>query len=297
LILLFVAYQLWGTTLYTNQQQSQLGDEFEARLASVDTAEPTTSPGAALPADEPSLTPLGAAAEPTSEPLLLGQGVARIEIPKINADYTVVEGTDRESLKNGPGHYPETPLPGETGNAAIAGHRTTYGAPFYRLDELQPGDEIKTQTLKGSFTYIVTEKTIVNPDATDVLEPKGDNRLTLTTCHPKYSAAKRLIITAQLQETSSDQISEYQARELPKGYDESQNGQLSSEGDGEVMGFHPPTSETYAWGFVLLLVGIGWWYEFRRKHSLSTWMAGFVPFFVVLFFFYGGVEEMLPPGF
>lgn len=297
LILLFVAYQLWGTSLYTERQQRALGNEFEEQLAAVDADTASPEPGAAIDATDPTLEPL-ATAIPTAEPLLLGQGVARIEIPKINADYTVVEGTGREDLKNGPGHYPGTPLPGETGNAAIAGHRTTYGAPFYRLDELQEGDEITTQTLQGSFTYVVTSKEIVSPDAVEVLDPKGDNRLTLTTCHPKYSAAKRLIVTAELRQGASDaKVATYVERELPEGYDEGAAGDLAADGDSEIYGFHAPTGETYAWGALLLFVGIGWWYEFRRKHSLATWMAGFVPFIVVLFFFYGGVEQMLPAGF
>ena len=101
-------------------------------------------------------------------------------------------------LKKGPGHYPESPLPGQEGNAAIAGHRTTYGAPFNRIDELEPGDEITVQTVQGEFTYVVKEQQIVSPDQVEVLEDKGDNRLTLTACHPKYSARQRIVVVAEL---------------------------------------------------------------------------------------------------
>src|SRR3546814_9958345 len=89
-------------------------------------------------------------------------------------------------------------LPGPEGNAAIAGHRTTYGAPFNRIDELVPGDEIIVQTIQGEFRYTMTEQLIVSPSQVDVLDDKGDNRLTLAACHPKYSARERIIVVAQL---------------------------------------------------------------------------------------------------
>ena len=102
-------------------------------------------------------------------------------------------------LRKGPGHYRNTPLPGQPGNSAIAGHRTTYGAPFNRIDELAPGDPILVSTLQGNFKYVVSEAPFpVSPSKNDVLFNKDDNRLTLTTCHPKYSAAKRLIVVAKL---------------------------------------------------------------------------------------------------
>lgn len=101
-------------------------------------------------------------------------------------------------LKKGPGHYPGTALPGGSGNAAIAGHRTTYGAPFFRVDELEAGDPIFITIRGGRYRYDVSELKIVAPEDAWVLEPTEDNRLTLTTCHPRYSAAQRLIVVAQL---------------------------------------------------------------------------------------------------
>ena len=121
-----------------------------------------------------------------------------------------VEGTDKDDLKKGPGHYLGTPFPGQKGNASIAGHRVTYGSPFHRIDELVPGDLISVFTRQGEFTYRVLpppadfsgEKGpahwIVPPSDVSVLEDKGDNRLTLTACHPKYSAAERIIVAAEL---------------------------------------------------------------------------------------------------
>jgi sortase A len=133
-----------------------------------------------------------------------GESLTRIQIPSISVDVVVVEGTSESALRAGAGHYPETPLPCEIGNVAIAGHRTTYGRPFHNLDLLSPGDEIILSTPIGSCTYAVSaEPFVVAPDAVEVVDNTPDEaRLTLTTCHPKGSAAERLIATATL--VSSD---------------------------------------------------------------------------------------------
>ncbi len=109
----------------------------------------------------------------------------------------MVEGTGGSALARGPGHYPHT-LPGEAGNAVIAGHRTMYGHPFHDLDRLQPGDRILTITSNRSATYRVTETIVVGPSAVEVTAQNHRDRLTLTTCHPKGSAAKRLVVVAEL---------------------------------------------------------------------------------------------------
>ncbi len=138
-----------------------------------------------------------------------GEAIARIIIPSIDVDDIIVAGVDVEDLRKGPGHFSTTPLPGQPGNAAIAGHRTTYGAPFGRLNELNAGDAIIVETLQGRFTYRVLPGQpgmaghalgfrIVAPTALEVLDDKGDNRLTLTSCHPKYSSKKRIIVHAAL---------------------------------------------------------------------------------------------------
>ena len=128
---------------------------------------------------------------------LKGDSIARIEIPSIGVDEYVVEGTDLESLRKGPGHYPETPLPGERGTSAIAGHRTTYGAPFRHIDELDPGDRIIIDMPDGRFRYRVEESKIVDDQDLSVLEPVGYRRLMLSACHPLYSAAQRIIVYAR----------------------------------------------------------------------------------------------------
>ena len=137
-----------------------------------------------------------------------GEAIARIIIPAIDVDEIVVAGVEVEDLRKGPGHYGTTPLPGQPGNAAIAGHRTTYGAPFGGIAELAPGDEIIVETLQGTFVYRVLAGTriagrslghhIVAPTALEVLDDVGDNRLTLTSCHPKYSSRQRIIVHATL---------------------------------------------------------------------------------------------------
>ena len=128
---------------------------------------------------------------------LKGDAIARIEIPAIGVDEYVVEGTDLDSLRKGPGHYPETPLPGERGTAAIAGHRTTYGAPFRHIDELDPGHRIIIDMPDGRFIYRVEESKIVDDQDLSVLEPVGYRRLMLSACHPLYSAAQRIIVYAR----------------------------------------------------------------------------------------------------
>jgi sortase A len=128
---------------------------------------------------------------------LKGDSIARIEIPSIGVDEYVVEGTDLESLRKGPGHYPETPLPGERGTSAIAGHRTTYGAPFRHIDELDPGDRIIIDMPDGRFIYRVEESKIVDDQDLSVLDPVGYRRLMLSACHPLYSAAQRIIVYAR----------------------------------------------------------------------------------------------------
>jgi sortase A len=129
-----------------------------------------------------------------------GDALTRIKIPALDVDTVVVEGTSASALRAGAGHYPSTPLPCEAGNVAIAGHRTTYGRPFANLDRLKNGDAIILETPIGTCTYEVTrEPFIIAPtDFSVVANDPSKQMLTLTTCHPKGSAAKRLVIQATL---------------------------------------------------------------------------------------------------
>jgi sortase A len=128
---------------------------------------------------------------------LEGDAIARLVIPAIGVTEYVVEGTDTADLRKGPGHYPETPLPGERGTAAIAGHRTTYGAPFRNLDDLRRGQRIRIDMPDGTFLYRVERVKIVDDQDLSVLEPAGYRRLMLSACHPLYSAAERVIVFAR----------------------------------------------------------------------------------------------------
>ena len=109
----------------------------------------------------------------------------------------MVEGTDTASLRKGPGHYPDTPLPGERGTVAVAGHRTTYLAPFRTIDELQPGDEVIASMPYGRFVYEVERTRIVEPTDLWVKRRVRYNRLILTACHPLYSASQRIVVFAR----------------------------------------------------------------------------------------------------
>ena len=132
-----------------------------------------------------------------------GGALGRIEIPQIGANYVFVDGTNTADLRKGPGLYEQTPLPGVGGSVAIAGHRTTYGAPFRRVDELRAGDTIRLELPYGVFTYSVEKRLIVKPTALWVTRRVGHDRLVLSACHPLYSAAKRIIVFARLARTEA----------------------------------------------------------------------------------------------
>ena len=127
-----------------------------------------------------------------------GDPVGRIRSKRIGIDYVVVEGTDPATLRKGPGHYTQTSLPGLSGTVAIAGHRTTYAAPFRELDTLRPRDRITVEMPYGTFTYAVQRTKIVSPKALWVIRRQSYDRLVLTACHPLYSAARRIVVFARL---------------------------------------------------------------------------------------------------
>jgi sortase A len=129
---------------------------------------------------------------------LPGDAIGRIEIPAIGVKDYVVEGTDTGNLRKGPGHYPETPLPGERGTAAIAGHRTTYGAPFRNIDKMKRGQVIRIDLPYGRYVYRVERTKIVDDSDFSVLRKMPYDRLVLSACHPLYSAAQRVIVFARL---------------------------------------------------------------------------------------------------
>jgi LPXTG-site transpeptidase (sortase) family protein len=184
ILLLFVAWQLWGTAIAQYHDQSALKNQFTAKVHHVSVKLP---PGFTL-------TP---ATVRIADPLE-GTVMAQLQIPKISLNQYVVSGTNEGDLAKGPGHYLDTAMPGQAGNVAIAGHRTTHGAPFNRLAELAVGDPIYLTTTSGQrLTYIVSATPVaVSPTDVTVLNNFGDNRVTLTTCNPEFSARQRLIVVA-----------------------------------------------------------------------------------------------------
>lgn len=201
LVLALLAYQLWGTGLYTATSQDWLAQQLTARIA----AEASPAPPTEAVGPETWTDPAPAALSTSTAPELIGEqapGVGEalgwIRIPVADVDHVVVSGVTREALKLGPGHMPWTPLPGQPGNAVVSGHRTTYGAPFFDLDLLEVGDEIYVETAIGTHTYQVREILVVEPTDVWVTDPRPGAWLTLVTCTPRYSAAQRLVIAAEL---------------------------------------------------------------------------------------------------
>jgi sortase A len=246
LLFAFVAYQLWGTGIQQARAQNELESQLAELEATLSTAPSTTVPVTVpvTPTTDPGTTPTRPTTPttpaPAPEPLVEvveGDPIGLIEIPRIGVSEYLVAGVRTEDLRKGPGHYPTTPLPGELGNAAIAGHRTTYGNPFFDLDQLQPDDEIIVTMLGGNrFVYRVTESVVVTPADYDVVLTKDPDVavLTLTTCHPKYSARERLIISSTLDVEGSDPVGQ-----LAIGY-----GQLVDNGEDTVIPGDDPTIPT-----------------------------------------------------
>ena len=190
---LTLAWQEPVSALYAQWRQDALADDLE-ELSEPDLAPAEVEALSRLPLDEDRAAFLARALKRRTD---TGDPVGRIRIPEIGANQVIVEGTDGGTLRRGPGHYPETPLPGVRGTVAIAGHRTTYGAPFRDLDKLGRRDEIVVEMPYGRFVYRVERSQIVDPSATWVTRRVGHDRLVLTACHPKYSAAERIVIFAR----------------------------------------------------------------------------------------------------
>ena len=172
----YLGWLLWGTGIETRHRQQTLQEQFQRELRPAPPGQPSAGGREPLPGD------------------VYGELV----IPRISLDMMVVQGTSTEDLKSGPGHYVETADPWDrTGRVGIAGHRTTYLAPFWNLQEMQDGDPIVLRTTRGTFRYQVT-RVFVLPEATAgvVLEPTARPTLVLTTCNPRFSASERLIVTA-----------------------------------------------------------------------------------------------------
>ena len=211
-VLLFVVYEVYITNIFSHRLQHRVHNQLEQEWANGQ--DPLSLPGG------------------SQSTLPLGSGIANIYIPRFGRDYayTVVQGTDDSALEKGPGHYTNTALPGQIGNFAIAGHRVGKGEPFLNLDHLRPGDSVIIETKAKWYVYRVEGnvqthdleqkdkngvpgREIVSPSDGDVLSSVPDSPgtspadaatpnvpyLTMTTCHPKFTATQRMVVHATLQ--------------------------------------------------------------------------------------------------
>ena len=192
-----VAWQEPVSALYARVTQDRLGGD----LTQLEDTAPTPLERRALRALGNEPRRLAFLARSLKRRLHEGEAAGRIRMPSIGASFVAVDGTDTASLRKGPGLFPQAPYPGAPGTAAIAGHRTTYAAPFRNIDDLRRGDDVVVEMPYGRFTYEVQRTRIVSPDALWVLDEVGYDRLVLSACHPLYSAAKRIVVFARLVRT------------------------------------------------------------------------------------------------
>jgi sortase A len=294
LLLLFTAYQLWGTGITESHSQSVLRSQLARelppgaaakahRIASA--AQGKTRTGSAAPSVAPTVA---APAE--------GQPIGTIQIPSIGLDQVVVEGTQTADLRMGPGHYPGTPLPGEAGNASIAGHRTTYGHPFYDLNAVDPGDQIVITTPQGIFVYTAQAQTVVSPTDVSVVGPSNTPELTLTTCNPRYSASTRLVLKAALTRSLLFSSTSHHptTTTTPSGQHHPAGAATGLAGGGGSNDWLP----ALLWGLATAVVATGVWLLARRvRHRWAVYLVGTVAVLVVLFFFFAAVSPLLPASF
>ena len=285
LVLGFVAFELLGTNVAEARNQGQLREQLTAPPPPVD-----------LAVSQP------VAQQPAPPPAPVGSAVAQIRIPRIGLDKAVIEGVDLSDLRRGPGHYANTPLPGQPGNASIAGHRTTYGAPFFRLDEMKPGDPILVSTVQGAFRYEVRTVFVVKPSQVEVLEPTAGDQLTLTTCNPRFSAAERLVVVADLKgpaatpapapapapaEPASPTISTNPA------VDAAEAEPIAT----EVVGASGDPAErvpSALWGMVVLALGVAGAVLGRLWRRWPAWLLTALPFLAALWTFYSHLAKAVP---
>ena len=255
LLLSFVAYQLWGTGIVESRSQTAIAKQF---------------------------------VKPQPIQPQLGGLVGRITIPSIGVSKYVVAGVRLKDLERGPGLFPGSPMPGQKGNVAIAGHRTTFGAPFSRIDEIQDSDKIILESKDGTFTYIVNgEPKIVL--ATDTAVAKTTNPdiaiITLVSCYPKWTSTKRIVVVATLDST----VLPLPATPLVTSEPIDQQS---------IAGwFHDPTAwpTVLFFGLALIVIRIVAGLMTRRgRRKIFVYPIAFGIFIPTLFLFFGGLTRLLP---
>ena len=255
LLLSFVAYQLWGTGIVESRSQTAIAKQF---------------------------------VKPQPIQPQLGGLVGRITIPSIGVSKYVVAGVRLKDLERGPGLFPGSPMPGQKGNVAIAGHRTTFGAPFSRIDELRGNERIVLESKDGTFTYIVNgEPKIVL--ATDTAVAKTTNpdiaTITLVSCYPKWTSTKRIVVVATLDST----VLPLPATPLVTSEPIDQQS---------IAGwFHDPTAwpTVLFFGLALIVIRIVAGLMTRRgRRKIFVYPIAFGIFIPTLFLFFGGLTRLLP---
>jgi len=192
--LVTVLWQEPVSAIIAQRNQSEL----RAQLDQLSAAGPTPLQQRALRSLPNTERRLAYAARELRRTTVEGDALGRIVLPTLGKRFVIVAGDEPADLRKGPGVYPDTPLPGVGGTTAIAGHRTTYLAPFRNLDDLDRGDEVRLEMPYGDFTYRVESRRIVEPGDVSVIRPVGYERVVLTACHPLYSAAQRIVVSARL---------------------------------------------------------------------------------------------------
>jgi sortase A len=195
LLLLFLAWQLWWTDVTASRVQDQLTHQLQQSWKPPPHPGPTSA-GPTAPIDDPALK------------LSDGKAFALIHIPRFGKSYVrpILQGVELPVLDRGVGHYPDSAGPGAVGNFAVAGHRVTYAKPFNLIAELQPGDPIVVETATAWYVYRVQRHEIVTPDRVDVVAPvpekpkakPTERMMTMTACHPMFSARERYVVFSQL---------------------------------------------------------------------------------------------------
>jgi len=294
LILLFAAYQIWGTWLIEAHTQNHLRQELTTELP----------PGAAARAERiaqapkvtpPSPTSKPPQAAPTTAPPAAGAPVGIIQIPTIGLDQVVVEGVGTPQLRDGPGHYPGTPLPGQAGNSAIAGHRTTYGHPFYDLNAVPPGSRVVLTTPQGIFVYAADATTVVSPSDTSVLAASTGAHLTLTTCNPRYSASTRLVLHATLVHSTLFATRHQRPVTAPGKVPTTPASTRTVEATALAGNGNGGWGPAILWGLGVVALAAGIWLVARRfGHRWIVYSVGALALLVVLFFFYSAITPLLP---